>query len=269
MRASATASIAFGLVTVPVKMYAAHEPSSDVSFNLLHKTCHSRLRQQHVCIKEEVVVDKEAQIRGFEFEKDKYVTFTDEELAQLNIVDDDQTITIDYFVKLEEIDTIYFDGLQFLGPDKGADRSYTLLARAMAKAKRVAIARYVARGKQHLVMLLSVDDRLVMRYLHYVDEVRSLDEVLVQKVSTPASELKLAVDLVRELEQPQFDAGAYRDELKLRKRERINAKIEGREIVAPSSEKKGADIIDLADALRASINKKSKSARSSSSTSTG
>lgn len=267
MRAYASASIAFGLVHVPVKLYAAHESSSDISFNLLHKTCHSRLRQQQVCIKENEVVEKEAQIKGFEFEKDKYVTFTEEELAELDI-DDDKAITIDSFVKLEQIDTIYFDSLQFLGPDKGADRSYKLLARAMAKAKRVAIGRYAARGKQHLVMLLSVDDKLVMRQLHYADEVRSLDDVpAADDVSTPTSELKLAVDLVRELEQPKFDASAYRDELKLRKRERINAKIDGRQIVAQPSEKKGADIIDLADALRASIHKKSKSARSSSSSS--
>ena len=253
MRASASASIVFGLVHVPIKVYAASESAADIKFHLLHKTCHSRLRQQYECPTENKIVPREATVKGYEYEKGRYVTFTPEELEALE-ADDEKTIVIDSFCKLEHVDTLYFDTRHFLGPDRGADPSYTLLARAMTKAKRVAVARYAARGKQHLVLLMAIHEKLVMQRLHYADEVRSLDDVIeVKDVKTSAADLKLALQLIKQLEQPKFDPSAYSDDVKARVQERINAKIDGREITITPSEKPGAQIIDMADALRASL----------------
>ena len=174
MRSMASATISFGLVSIPVRLYSATESSAhDLLQPLAQAACGSRLRQQYLCIKEEVIVPREEMVKGYEFEKDEYVTFTPEELKELEETST-QTVDITEFVPLAKVDPIYFDRAYFLGPDKGGDKPYKLLARAMTETGRAALARYAARGKMYLVMLRPLDDKLVMQQLHYADEVRDI-----------------------------------------------------------------------------------------------
>src|SRR3954468_16529272 len=152
MRSMASVTISFGLVSIPVRLSAATETGSSISFNLLHEKCGSRLKQQYVCIKEEVIVPREEMIKGYEFQKGEYVTFTPEELKELEETST-QTVDITEFVPLSKVDPVYFDRAYYLGPDKGGDKPYKLLARAMTETGRAALARYAARGKMYLVLV--------------------------------------------------------------------------------------------------------------------
>jgi DNA end-binding protein Ku len=223
MRSMASATISFGLVSIPVRLYSATESSANISFNLLHKECGSRLRQQYVCIKDEKIVPREDMIKGYEFQKGEYVTFSPEELKELEETST-QSVDITEFVPLEKVDPIYFERAYFLGPDKGGDRSYKLLARAMAETGRAALARYAARGKMYLVMLRPLDDKLVMQELHYADEVRSIKEVPVGDAEVREGELKLAKQLVEQIARETFNPDAYEDEVKKRIQEQTRSR---------------------------------------------
>jgi DNA end-binding protein Ku len=254
MRSMASATISFGLVSIPVRLYAATESGGAISFNLLHEKCGSRLKQQYVCIKEEVVVPREEMIKGYEFQKGEYVTFTTDELKELEETST-QTVDITEFVPIAKVDPIYFDRAYFLGPDKGGDRPYKLLARAMAETGRAALAKYAARGKMYLVMLRPVEDKLVMQQLHYADEVRDIGEVPVGDAELREQELKLARQLVEQIARETFNPDAYEDEVKKRVEEQIQRKVEGQQIQVSPNESKPAQVIDLMEALKASLAK--------------
>lgn len=250
----ASATISFGLVSIPVRLYSATEASASISFNLLHKADGSRLRQQYICIKEEVVVPREEMVKGYEFQKGEYVVFTPEELKELEETST-QTVDITEFVPLAKVDPIYFDKAYFLGPDKGGDKPYKLLARAMTESGRAALARYAARGKMYLVLVRPIGDKLVMQQLHYADEVRDIREVPVGDAEVREQELKLAKQLVEQIARETFNPDAYEDEVKKRVEEQIQRKVEGKEIALSPTEAKPAQIIDLMEALKASLAK--------------
>ena len=250
----ASATISFGLVSIPVRLYSATEASASISFNLLHAKDGSRLRQQYICIKEEVVVPREEMVKGYEFAKGEYVTFTNEELKELEEAST-QTVDITEFVPLTKVDPIYFDRAYFLGPDKGGDKPYKLLARAMTDTGRAALARYAARGKMYLVMVRPLDDKLVMQQLLYADEVRDIREVPVGDAEVREAELKLAKQLVEQIARETFNPDAYEDEVKKRIQEQIDRKVAGQEIAISPTEPKPAQIIDLMEALKASLAK--------------
>ena len=170
-RPISSATIAFGLVSVPVSLYSASESSATVSFNMLHKSCGTRLKQQYICPKEGNVVEKDEIAKGYEFAKGQYVTFTPEEIKAL---DEKATNSIDIveFVPLSAVDRIYVEKVYYLGPDKGGDRAYRLLGEALKATGRAALGQYSARGKQNLVLLRPLDGVLVMEQLHYADELR-------------------------------------------------------------------------------------------------
>jgi DNA end-binding protein Ku len=254
MRSMASATISFGLVSIPVRLYSATEASAAISFNLLHKADGSRLRQQYICIKEEVVVPREDMVKGYEFQKGEYVVFTPEELKELEETST-QTVDITEFVPLDKVDPVYFDKAYFLGPDKGGDKPYKLLARAMTESGRAALARYAARGKMYLVLVRPMGDRLVMQQLHYADEVRDIREVPVGDAEVREQELKLAKQLVEQIARETFNPDAYEDEVKKRIEEQIQRKVEGKEIAMSPVEAKPAQIIDLMEALKASLAK--------------
>src|SRR4051812_2331265 len=234
MRAMASVTISFGLASIPVRLYAATETGSSISFNLLHEKCGSRLKQQYVCIKEEVIVPREEMIKGYEFQKGEYVTFTPEELKELEETST-QTVDITEFVPLSKVDPVYFDRAYYLGPDKGGDRPYKLLARTMTETGRAALAKYAARGKMYLVLLRPYEDKLVMQQLHYADEVRDIGEVPVGDAEVREAELKLARQLVEQIARETFNTDAYEDEVRKRVQEQIDRKVEGREIqVSPT-----------------------------------
>jgi len=250
----ASVTISFGLVSIPVRLYAATESGSSISFNLLHEKCGSRLKQQYVCIKEEVIVPREEMIKGYEFQKGEYVTFTPEELKELEETST-QTVDITEFVPIEKIDPVYFDRAYYLGPDKGGDRPYKLLARTMTETGRAALARYAARGKMYLVLLRPYEDKLVMQQLHYADEVRDIREVPVGDAELREGELKLARQLVEQIARETFNPDAYEDEVRKRVQEQIDRKVEGREIQVSPTEARPAQVIDLMEALKASLAK--------------
>lgn len=259
-RSIGSATVSFGLVSIPIKLYTATDSKGSISFNLLHKKDGSRLKQQYVCIKENTVVERDDMVKGYEFAKDRYVVFTTEELKELE-EKASQTIEITEFVPVTEVDPVYYDKVYYLGPDKGGDKPYMLLAKAMHESGRVAIGKYAARGKQFIVMVRpTADDRLVMQQLHYADEVRSAKDIDVGKAEVKEQELKLALQLIDQIAVETFDPTRYGDEVRDRIKDHIDRKIAGEEIQVADGERPQAQIIDLMDALKASLGKKAPAA---------
>src|ERR687896_2670954 len=190
-RPISSATISFGLVSVPVSLYSASESAATVSFNMLHKSCGTRLKQQYICPNEGEVVEKDDIAKGYEFAKGKYVTFTPEEIKAL---DEKATNSIDIveFVPLAAVDRIYLEKVYYLGAGKGGERAYRLLAAALADTGRAALGQHSARGKQYLVLLRPMGDVLVMEQLHYHGEIKSVDEVPKPDVAVKDAELALA-----------------------------------------------------------------------------
>ena len=254
-RSMSTATISFGLVTVPIRLYAASESEAAVSFNLLHEKCHSRLKQQYICPKDEEIVTRDQMVKGYEFAKDQYVVFTDDEIKSM-AEEASKTIEITEFVPLAKVDPIYFEGAYYLGPDKGGEKAYRLLAEAMRQTGRCALAKWAARGKQYLVLMRPIEGGLVMQILHYADEVRPFSEIPVGDSAVREPELKLAVQLIEQIATDEFKPDAYVDEVRARYHEAIQRKVEGQEVTASAPEAPKGQIIDLMDALKASLAQK-------------
>jgi len=252
----AGATISFGLVSIPVKLYAATEPSAGISFHLLHSKDGSRLHQQYLCAKDGQVVPRDEMVKGYEFAKDQYVTFTNEELKALE-EKATQSIAIAEFVPVDKVDPIYFDRPYYLAPDKGGDKAYRLLVEVMRQSGRAAIARYAARDRLYLVMLRPVTgpsaSGLVMQQLLYADEVRPLAEVPIPEGQSSEAELKLASQVVEQIATDAFDPAAYRNDMRERMQAEIERKIAGREIAVSTAPEQPAQIIDLMEALKASL----------------
>ena len=254
-RSIGSLTISFGLVAIPVKLYSATQSASAISFNLLHKGCGSRLKQQYICAKEGTVVERDAMVKGYEFAKDQYVQFTPEEIKALEEVGT-HAIDISEFVPIESIDPVYFDKTYYLAPDKGAAKPYGLLTEALKDSKRCAIGRWAARGKAYLVILRPIGDVLAMQQLHFASDVRSATEIEVPKADVKPAELKLAQQLIDQQTAEQFDPSAYQDELRARIEAEIQKKVEGQEIsVAEIAPEPSGKVIDLMEALRASLQK--------------
>ncbi len=259
VRSIASLTISFGMVSIPVKLYSATEASRAMSFNLLHKACGSRLKQQYFCVKEDVPVGREDMAKGYEFAKDQYVMFTPEELKALEEAGT-HTAEITEFVPSKTIDPVYFDKAYYLGPDKGGAKPYALLARALKESGRCALGRWAARGKQYIVMIRPMEEGLVeglvMQQLLYAGEVRSIKEVEIPKTEVKDAELKLAQQLIEQQASEKFDPGSYTDEVRARIEAAVQRKVEGKEITMAEAPQEGAQVIDLMEALRASLEKK-------------
>jgi DNA end-binding protein Ku len=253
-RPIASANISFGLVSVPVSLYSASESSATVSFNMLHKKCSTRLKQQYICPKEDVVVEKDDIAKGYEFSKGQYVIFSPEEIKAL---DEKATNSIDIaeFVPLSAVDRIYLDKVYYLGPDKGGDRAYRLLGEALKTTGRAALGQYSARGKQYLVLVRPLDGVLVMEQLHYQPELRSAAEVPHPDTPVKEAELALAKQLIEQSSTDDFRPENYRDTVRERVLEAIQQKVAGQEITAEEAPAE-TKIIDLMDALKASLAKR-------------
>jgi DNA end-binding protein Ku len=247
------------MVSIPVKLYSATEASRAMSFNLLHKACGSRLKQQYFCVKEEVPVAREDMAKGYEFAKDQYVMFSPEELKALEEAGT-HSADITEFIPAKAIDPVYFDKAYYLGPDKGGAKPYALLARALKETGRCALGRWAARGKQYIVLIRPMDtglvEGLVMQQLLYAAEVRSMNDVDIPKTEVKPAELKLAQQLIEQQSTDKFDPAAYTDEVRARIEAAIQKKVEGQEITLAEAPEKGAEVIDLMEALRASLEKK-------------
>ena len=263
-RSIASLTVSFGLVSIPVKLYSATEASRAISFNLLHRGCGSRLKQQYFCVKEEVAVPREDMVKGYEFAKDQYVLFAPEELKALEEAGT-HSAEITEFVPIESIDPVYFDKAYYLAPDKGGAKPYALFARALRESKRCALGRWAARGKQYIVMIRPAEgegaDGLVMQQLLYAAEVRSIKQLEIPQTEVKDAELKLAQQLIEQQATDRFDPAAYTDDVRARIEAAVQKKVEGEQItLAEEPERGGAQIIDLMEALRASLDRKGKAA---------
>ncbi len=217
MRSIGSLTISFGLVAIPVKLYTATQTANSISFNLLHKGCGSRLKQQYVCLKDGQTVERDDMVKGYEFSKDQYVQFSNEEIKAMEEIGT-HSIDIAEFVPIESIDPVYFDKTYYLAPDKGGSKPYGLLNEALKDTKRCAIGRWAARGKSYLVALRPVGDVLTMQQLHFANEVRAATEVDVVKPDVKAPELKLAKQLIEQQTTEKFDPTAYVDDVRARRR---------------------------------------------------
>ena len=250
-RSIGTGTVSFGMVSIPIRMYAAGESASAVSFNLLHAKCKSRLKQQYVCPTDNEIVPREQMVKGYEFTKDQYVSFTDDEIKSMG-QEAQKAIEITEFVPVSQVDPIYFDGAYYLGPDKGGEKAFRLLNEAMKKTGRVALAKWAARGKQYLVLIRPVQNGIVMQQLLYADEVRPISEVPIGDAELKEPELKLATQLIEQIATDEFHPEHYEDEVRKRYHEAIQRKVEGQEVTS-APEAPRAQIIDLMEALKASL----------------
>jgi DNA end-binding protein Ku len=248
-------TISFGLVSIPVKMFSA-ATSAGVSFNQIHQKCGGRIRQQLICPTCNEVVERSALVKGYEFAKDQYVQFTDDELKALE-GEASKMIDIAEFVPLAQVDPIYFEKTYYLGPDKGGEKAYRLLTDAMTKSERVAIAKFVMRGKENLVLIRAAKDGLMLHTMYFSDEIRDFGEVdKGDAAKVKPGELELAERLVGELSSKAFRPEQYADEYQGRVLEVVESKVEGREVTSLAPQAQRTQVIDLMEALKQSLGKR-------------
>jgi DNA end-binding protein Ku len=258
-RSVGSGTVSFGLVSIPIKLYVATH-SEAPSFNLLHQVCGSRIRQQIFCPRCERTVERSELVKGYEFAKEQYVTFTDDELRALETAAS-SSVDIQEFVPLADVDPVYFETSHYLGPDKGGEKAYHLLVDAMRERRVVAIAQHVSRGKERLVLIRPMAKGLVLHSLYYADEVRTFDDVpLGEAGQRRDGEMKLAQQLIGELTAKGFHPEQYRDHYRDRLQEVVDRKVAGEEttIAAPSAPR--AQVIDLMEALKQSLARERKPA---------
>jgi DNA end-binding protein Ku len=253
-RSTGSGTISFGLVSIPIKLYTATSAQS-IGFNFVHQKCGGRVKMQYHCPVDNEVVERKDLIRGYEIAKDKYVTFTEDELKKLEGERSDRLDIVE-FVPADSVDFIYIESTVYLGPGKGGDRAYALLSDAMTRTGRVAIGRYGARGKEQLVMLRPYKGGIVMHQVYYADEVRSMDDVEYStNVPFKPVEQELADKLIEQLSGDKFSPEKYSDDYRERVRSAVEQKAAGIEVTAPP-EQPQAQIIDLFEALKRSLQEK-------------
>ena len=233
--------------------------SQRVSFNQLHEKCGSRIKQQLLCPVCNEVVERSAIVKGYEFSKEQYVRFTEDELKGLE-GEASKMIDIAEFVPLEKVDPIYFENTYYLGPDKGGDKAYRLLTDAMLETQRVALATFVMRGKENLVLIRPSGEGLTLHFMYFADEVRDSSEIdKGQNATIKTGELDLALRLIEELTNSEFKPEQYHDHYRERVLAAAETKIEGKEIVSLDEQVQRTQVIDLMDALKQSLEKRTAS----------
>jgi DNA end-binding protein Ku len=251
-RATSSTTISFGLVSIPVKLYTATS-AQDVHFNQLHKQCGGRIRQKLHCPVEDVEVERGDIVKGFEVAKNQYVQFSEEELRALE-EEKFSTLNLVEFVPENTVDFVYIEKSQYIGPDKGGEKAFNLLSKAMRSMERIAVGRYWSRGKVQLVLLRPYRKGLILHQVYYANEVRSYDDIeLGPDLHFSDQEQQLAERLIDQLSVDEFSADKYHDEYGQRVRQAAEEKAAGQQItLAP--EQPAAQIIDLFEALKQSLN---------------
>jgi DNA end-binding protein Ku len=253
-RSLASLTLSFGLVNVAVKLYSATESSATVRFNQLAKDG-SRLKQQYVSERDGRVVERAEMVKGYEFEKDRFVLFTPDELKALDEAAS-HVVEIVAFVPEASVDPLYYDKAYYLAPDKRGGKPYALLMEAMRESGRCALARWSSKGKQYVVQIRPGADGLILQQLLYADEIRSQKDLDIEPVDVSQAELGLALQLIDQISQDAYDPGEFRDEEKARILAAIDAKIAGQQVVASAraeAPESTGQVIDMMDALRASL----------------
>ncbi len=250
-RAISSGTLSFGLVSIPFKIYTAAS-AEGISFHQLHDECGSRIKYQVYCPVHEEVVPRSDLVKGYEYAKGQYVRFDPEELKAL---EEEKTHNLDIieFVPLDTVDFVYVDKSYYLGPDKGGQKAYRLLSKAMSDTGEVALGRYIARGKSHLVLIRPYQEGLIMHQLFYANEVRDFGELdLGEDISFKAAELDMARQLIEQLSVERFEPEKFEDEFRARVLQAVEEKIAGHEITTTPEAPK-AKVIDLFEALKASV----------------
>ena len=236
--------LSFGLVAIPVKLYPAIKDQT-VRFHLLHNKCGSRVRNQFWCPVCNEAVERDGLVRGFEYTKGKYIQLTEEELDALE-AEANRSIDLKEFVPVAKIDPVYFESVYYLGPDEGGEKPFRLLAEALARSERAAVAELVSRGKEQIVIIRPYRGGLVLHGMYYQNEVRDFGQIPKgdsQRITQ--EQLELGEGLIEQMSSDKFEPEKYRDEYRLRVLAMIDAKIKGRQIVATPVTHKPAAIIDL------------------------
>ncbi len=250
-RPLSSTTIAFGLVSIPVKLYTASS-AQGVHFNQLHKKCGSRLKQRMFCPIDNEYVERDDIIKGYEVAKNQYVQFTG---AEMNALETERFQTLDLveFVPEDTVDFIYIEKSYYLGPDKGGDKAFNLLGKAMRRMQRIAVGRYWTHGKEQLVLLRPYKKGLILHQVFYANEVRAYDDVeLGPDMRFSDAEESLADQLINSLSVERFAPEKYRDDYVDRVKRAAEEKVAGQELtIAP--EQPAAQIIDLFEALKQSL----------------
>jgi DNA end-binding protein Ku len=254
-RSIGSGTVSFGLVAIPVRLYVATH-SESVSFNMLHEPCGTRVKQQLYCPTHETVVPRSEIVKGYEVQKDHYVTFTADELKALE-AETNRSIDIEEFVPLAKVDPIFFENAHYLGPDKGGEKAYHLLVEAMLESGRVAVAQYASHGKEHIVLIRPIEDALVMHVLYYADEVRGTSEIgIAVPPKIRPNEKGLARKLIDELSTDEFRPEKYQDQYRDRVKAVVAQKVAGEEVTVAESAEPQAQVIDLMQALKESLGRR-------------
>lgn len=248
MAVSHKGAISFGLVYIPIALYTATQ-DNDVHFNQLHKDDHSRIRYKKTCAHCGREVTASDIIKGFEYDKDKYVIVTDDDFEKIK-TEKDKTIQILHFADLDTINPIYYEKSYHTIPETGGEKAFELLRTAMKIENKVAIAKTVMGNKERLLSIIPVDDNILINTMFFEDDIKDIPKSFV-KPDLNEGELSMAKTLIQSMAKP-FDPSLYKDAYQERLRDLIEKKIAGKEIVA-AKEESPSNVIDLMDALKRSI----------------
>lgn len=244
--------LTFGLISIPVRLFAAAR-GERVSFNQLHKVCNSRLKQPLMCPTCNRTVERSEIIKGYEYEKDQYVLFTEEELDKIE-PPSAKVMEILEFVKMDEVDPLYFDASYYVGPEEGGTKAYKLLMLAMEESGHAAIAKVTMHQREHIVVVRPRAKGLTLHTMFYNSEIRAAETNSTDTVELKDQEKKLAHQLIESLAAP-FEAQKYRDEYQENVKGMIAAKLKGQQ-VTEVRQPHLAPVIDLMEALKKSIAEK-------------
>ena len=263
VRPIANLTISFGLVAIPVSMYSAIVTSERIAFHLLRKSDGSRVKEQYVAVNDGKLVKRTDMVKGYEFAKDKHVTFTADELKALEDATS-PTLQIAQFVPLESVDPLYFMATYYLLPDQSGEKPYALLSTALSQEHQCAVGKWTSRGKEHIIIIRPIQAGLALHQLHFKAEVRDLKDLGYRATQVSESEVKLARQLIHQLSAKQFDPNEFVDEHHARVQAEIKKKLQGKKMsfdnvpaVAPRS-----NVINLMEALKASLQKRGKDSTS-------
>lgn len=256
--------LTFGLLSLPVKLYSAAR-SETVSFNQLHKADNSRVKQVLYCQLEDKPIQRSDIVKGYEYEKDKYVVVEDEEIKKV-APKTAKTMEVLEFVQSADVDPIYYESSYYLAPDEAGEKPYALLFEALRKSGCVGVAKIAMHNREHIVILRPGPQGIMLHTMYYRDEIRQVDEFRTDTSLVKDKELDLAMMLVKSLEGP-FEPEKYKDEYRENLKAMIQAKVEGKEVVEPAPAVHKAPVIDIMEALKASLAQAKKPVSSASATS--
>jgi DNA end-binding protein Ku len=242
--------LTFGLLSLPVRLYSAAR-SESVSFNQLHKADNSRVKQILYCQAEDKPISRSDIVKGYEYEKDRYVVIDDEEIKKV-APKTAKTMEVLEFVKTTEVDPIYFESSYYLAPDEAGEKPYALLFQALRKTECVGVAKIAMHNREHIVILRPGSHGILLHTMYYRDEIRQVEEFRTDLSLIKDKEMELARTLIESLQAP-FEPEKYKDEYRANLLAMIDAKVKGQEVVAPAAAPQAAPVIDILEALKLSL----------------